>query len=609
MGQQHRIRDYALISDCHSAALIADGSVDWLCLPRFDSPSVFAAILDSERGGSFSIRPAGEYRASRGYDPSTNVLVTRFASSTGEVEITDCLAMCGTTADNAGQGSEARHALLRRVRCTAGYATLDVVCDPRPDYARALPRITGAGGRWILGQGAQQLILDSDAPLQAGEEPGLRARVDLSAGASLSFALHYSTGGQGKVVPPHLDAGTGIEDTRAYWRAWSGRLRYSGRYEDAVVRSALLLKALTYAPTGAIVAAPTTSLPEWIGAGRNWDYRYCWLRDSTFTLYALEHLACTDDAVEYRHWLEHASAKGPASLRIAYTLDGQEVPPEQTLDHLRGFDGSQPVRIGNDARAQVQLDVYGELMDTAFFASGHGAAADDAYWGFLSSLAEYVCDHWREPDRGIWEMRIEPQQFVYSKVLCWVCLNRATRLARRLGKRPPAQWRREMEAIRAEVLEQGYNASVGAFVQWYGSTHLDAANLILPVVGFIDARDPRMASTIRLTEERLAIDGLVRRYQGIDDGLEGGEGAFLLCSFWLVDALILLGERRRARALFERLLTYRNDVGLLAEEYDPAGNQALGNFPQAFSHLALITSALNLRYGGVDRRHHARRKA
>ena len=608
VSEQRRISDYALISDCHTAALIAGGRVAWFCVPRFDSPSVFASLLDRDRGGSFTIQPLGDCRIQRTYDGDTNLLVTRFAGPAGQVEITDCLAVRRREKEGDGIDFEARNVLLRQVRCTAGRVALDVVCDPRPNYACNDPQPRPVGGRWVVDGVEQHLVLDADPPLQLGDGAGLHGRIELSAGQTAGFALHYGGRRRDTALPARLDREAALEQSRHCWQAWSDRLQYRGRYRDAVVRSALVLKALTFAPTGAIVAAPTTSLPEAIGAGRNWDYRYCWLRDSTFTCYALEELAYTQEAYRYRRWLEEAGKRGPAGLRIAYTIDGYEVPPEQQLQHLSGFDGSTPVRVGNDAREQVQLDVYGELMDTAFFATKHGAAIDEAYWSLLSSVAEHVCEHWREPDRGIWEMRIGPQQFVYSKVLCWACLNRALRIARAIGVRAPIRWRREMAAIRADVLQHGYNASVGAFVQTYGSTHLDAANLVLPVVGFIKARDPRMASTIHRTQEQLMAGGLVRRYRGIDDGLSGDEGAFLLCTFWLVDALIMLGERRSARHIFERLLALRNEVGLLSEEYDPRTEQLLGNFPQAFSHLGLITSALNLRHGRPDRRHLSRRK-
>lgn len=491
---------------------------------------------------------------------------------------------------------------------------LDVTCDPRPEYGRVTPPIEQHDGRWRIGTGRDRLILDTNAALEQGNSPGLHGRLSLAAGEERSFVLQHADGSRD--LPAQLDVGRAIAETVDFWRSWSSRLEYDGPYRDEVLRSALVLKGLLYAPTGAILAAPTTSLPEWYGGTRNWDYRYTWLRDSTLTLYALERIGFGDDAEAYQRWVERASSGHANDLRIAYSLDAEEVPAERCLDGLSGFRDSRPVRVGNGARDQRQLDIFGELLDVAFFGHKHGHGLDPDYWSFLSGLADYVCDHWREPDHGIWEMRTAPKQFVYSKVLCWVCLNRSVRMAQALGSQAPdrtssgqtstkkvERWRHEMDAIREDVLRNGYNPSVGAFVQSYGSTHLDASNLALPVLGFISARDPRMASTIRLTEERLRKHGLVRRYLDVDDGISGPEGAFLMCSFWLVDALILLGENEKARRYFEELLKYANDLGLLSEEFDAEQSEMLGNFPQAFSHLALITSAVNLAGGAPNRRH------
>ncbi len=602
MAEQRRIDDYALVSDCHTSALIADGSVEWLCTPRFDSASVFAAMLDRQRGGCFALRPPDGYRTERRYEPGTNVLVTRFLSPSGEIELTDCLAVHSQELDTPAADPTPDHALVRLARCTAGRAALDVSFDPRPDYARAMPQLTRQGRRWLAEAAGQRLVLDSPVDLQPGDGSGLRGRLELQAGDQAAFVLHYAATPSDDSWPRPLDGVEAIEQTRRYWRSWCGRLHYDGRYRDLVERSALVLKALLYAPTGAIIAAPTTSLPERIGGKRNWDYRYCWLRDSTFTLYAFEEIGFGEDARKFRRWLENASHDDPAELDIAYTIDAHKMPPEQELSHLRGFDNSRPVRVGNGARDQIQLDIFGELLDAAFFAVKHGIPIDPEYWSLLSALADYVCDHWREPDHGIWELRAQPRQFTYSKVYCWVCLDRAARIARRLGKPAPQRWRKVMDAIRAEVLEKGYDDSMGAFVQAYGSKHLDAANLLLPIVGFIDAHDPRMVSTVRHTEERLSERGFLCRYLDAGDGINGDEGAFTLCSFWLVDVLVMQGERERARRLFERLLHTCNDLGLLSEEYDPSAQRALGNIPQAFSHMGLITSAINLRRGQADRR-------
>ena len=600
---RRRISDYAFVGDCHSAALIREGRIEWLCLPRFDSPSVFAAILDQDRGGHFSITPANSYRTSRAYQPETNVLVTRFNTAEGEIELVDCLPV--QPKRSAAPGFYLPyHAVLRRLRCTAGHAEVDIVCEPRPDYAQSIPSIREGRGRWLIGDHGDRLVLDSELPLSLSDGGSLRGRVSLEAGDEASLILQHVPAGS-KSLPRRINANRALESTLAFWREWSAGLRYDGPYREQVLRSALVLKGLTYQPTGAIVAAPSTSLPEWLGGLRNWDYRYCWLRDSTFTLYALERLGFGEEAHAFRSWLGRAANTGQTTdVRIAYTLDAAQLPPEHFLDHLEGFHESRPVRVGNDARDQEQLDIYGEILDVAFFGYTHGVVLEPEHWSLLSALADYVCEHWRDPDHGIWEMRTVPRQFVYSKVMCWVCLDRAVRLAKAFDEREGVgRWSREMEAIRADVLRNGYNPSVGAFVQAYGSTDLDAANLALPVVGFIDAHDQRMASTIRLIATELDKDGLIRRYIGVDDGIGGPEGAFMICSFWLVDALIMLGEQEEARRRFERLLELTNDVGLLSEQFDPEGGQMLGNFPQAFSHLALITSALNLYEGQPNRRH------
>ena len=607
---RRQISDYAFLSDCHSAALVRGGTIEWLCFPRFDSPSAFASILDPDRGGCFAIEPLGDFRRTRAYEPGTNVLVTKFQGADGSLEILDCL-LVQAGEDAAGSDLKPAHALLRRVRCSAGKVTIALRCDPRPDYGRVTPSIVERDGRWLIGAGQDRLVLETDATLARGQTPGLHGRISLAGGDEVCFVLQHA--GAPDKLPAPIDVDESISATLDFWRAWSSRLDYDGPYRDAVLRSALVLKGLFYAPTGAILAAPTTSLPEWYGGSRNWDYRYTWLRDSTLTLYALERIGFGEDARRYQRWVERAAAGHADDLRIAYSLDGELVPAERCLDHLAGFRDSRPVRIGNGARDQQQLDIFGELLDVAFFGQKHGHALDHEYWTFLSGVAGYVCDHWREPDQGIWEMRTAPQQFVYSKVLCWVCLNRSVRIAQSLGGQALDQassedlgrWRREMERIRHDVLSHGYNSSAGAFVQSYGSTHLDASNLALPVLGFISARDPRMAATIRLTEERLLRHGLVRRYLDVDDGAGGPEGAFLMCSFWLVDALILLGEREKARRYFEALLTCANELGLLSEEFDPESKQMLGNFPQAFSHLGLITSAVNLAGGAPNRRHQA----
>lgn len=601
-----RIGDYAFLSDCHTAALVREGAVEWLCFPAFDSPSVLASILDPERGGSFAIAPSQSSKISRAYVPETNVLVTRFEGASGTIDLTDCLAIRSTKDETPGEG-QALHALVRRVRCTAGAVDIDVTCDPRPDYGHGAPAIEASGSRWLIGDAGARLVLESSIALAQQRAEGLQGHALLKAGEEACFVLRYG-GGESRLPDP-LDVPAAIEAAVRFWRDWSAQFQYDGVYRDAVLRSALVLKGLMFAPTGAIAAAPTTSLPEWFGGKRNWDYRYSWLRDSTLTLYALDELGYGSDAASFHRWLMQAANDEAADMKIVYSIHAKEIPAEQTLDHLTGFRGSQPVRIGNGARNQKQLDVFGEILDAAFFAHKRGSRVPDDYWEFLVQLANFVCDHWREPDHGIWEMRTEPRQFVYSKVLCWVCLNRAIRMAQERGMEPPQRWSEEMDAIHEDVLRNGYNAEVGAFVQSYGSKYLDASNLALPLLGFISATDPRMAATIRLTEKQLMEHGVVLRYRDADDGLEGREGGFLVCCFWLIGALIMLGDLDKARHYFEKMLGYANDVGLLSEEVDGESGDLLGNFPQAFSHLGLITSAVSLNGAPPNRRHLARRSS
>ncbi|HEX5502910.1 MAG TPA: glycoside hydrolase family 15 protein [Thermomicrobiales bacterium] len=594
------IADYALIGDCRTAALVStEGAVDWCCLPRFDSPSVFAALLDPERGGTFRIAPAGTFRSRRRYLPETAVLETTFETAAGVATVTDFLPLPGGETDWPDFADLPDPRLVRVVRGLRGAVDLEIACAPRPDYARRLPALAPCAGGVAARAGDEVFALQADVPLDvaAGEA---RARVTVRAGEQHYFVLSRGDGGE---APDWPRVRRWLAQTVGGWALWSQRCAYTGPYHDMVLRSALTLKLLTYSPTGAIVAAPTTSLPEALGGERNWDYRYTWLRDATFTLAALADLGYRREAVAFRDWLLRACADPAAPLQIMYTIDGGAHLPEATLDHLAGYRGSRPVRVGNGAAHQRQLDVYGELLDAADRYRALGGAVTPEVWALMRRVADRVCAEWREPDAGIWEVRGGPQHFTYSKVMCWVALDRAIRAAETLGH--PAdlpRWRAERDAIRQAVLARGYNPRVGAFTQALGSDVLDASALLLPLVGFIAVDDPRMRRTIETIDAGLTRGGLVYRYRdaargarllGID-GLDGDEGTFAICTFWLLDCLIAQGRVAEARARFERLLGCANDLGLYAEELDPVTGELLGNFPQAFTHIALITTAVRL---------------
>jgi GH15 family glucan-1,4-alpha-glucosidase len=570
------IADYGFLSDCRSAALVSkDGSVDWLCWPRFDSPSLFAKIVDPGKGGSFALRPTGPYSVERRYVPATNVLQTTFSTATGVTRIHHWL--------NTG----ARQALCTLVECLVGSVELTLVCDPRPQYgAIGSPEWERRLGYLVCRVG------DDDRAILDGVSSSHETFM-LAAGESRSISLGWNR-------PGPSDLFTALKRTTHFWRDWAANLVLpDGLGSDVaahVERSALTLKGLQYQPTGAFVAAPTTSLPEMIGADRNWDYRYCWLRDSAFTLYALRAVGKTDEAHSWFDWVESiALAQGSRDIQIVYGIDGSPNIPETELSHLAGHRGSRPVRIGNGASKQLQLDVYGTLADAVWLARRTAnRPLHRQRWQLVKRLARQAIAGWRLPDEGIWEVRGDAQHFVFSKVMCWVALDRALKLAR-IDKRPDApveMWRTARDAIKADVLARGYDEQLGSFTQAYGSGTLDAANLLLAQVGFVDPRDPRFVSTVRVTQRRLSHEGLVHRYDApvTDDGFEAGEGAFTLCTFWLSLALNQIGARDEALALFERTLGYANDLGLLSEELSGGGEQ-LGNFPQAFSHIAIIACA------------------
>jgi len=593
------IGDYALISDCHTAALVSrGGSVDWLCRPRFDSPAVFARILD-ERAGHFSIRPAAEATTTRRYLERTMVLETMFRTAGGVAVLTDAMAL-DPTEQGHDLGAGATRTMLRRIECVEGTVDVEVEYAPRPEYGLVTPLLAvtpdgvetrGGAMRSLLSTDREATIRDSTARFAFGLTRGERA------GFALQSRMTFDND------PPAAwsqdEITKGLDGTAVAWRTWSGAHQaYEGPWADLVYHSGRVLQALTYQPTGAIVAAPTTSLPEDVGGERNWDYRYAWVRDASFTLDALWVAACPDEAHKFFSWMTGAAAThiGPGSdLQIMFGIGGEHDLSERVLPYLSGWRGSRPVRVGNGAWDQRQLDVYGELLDAAFRLREQLAGIDEATRAFLVQVANAAGVRWREQDQGIWEIRGEPRDFLYSKLMCWVALDRAIQLAPLIGGEDRvAAWTDAREEIRAAILEHGWSERAGAFAQFFGGSDLDASNLMLAIVGFLPADDSRIVATIEATERRLTDDrGLVFRYrtEGGVDGLEGSEGTFLLCTFWLAEALALAGRVDRARAVFERAIAFANDVGLLSEEVDEKTGELLGNFPQAFSHIGLINAA------------------
>jgi GH15 family glucan-1,4-alpha-glucosidase len=598
------IENYGLIGDLHTAALVGKvGSIDWLCLPHFDSPSIFAAILDDERGGRFQIAPtAAAVTHKQLYWPDTNVLITRFLSADGVGEVIDFMPV-GRAATGHGY-----HQLVRKVIVVAGTMDFELECTPAFDYGReahALHLCPG-GVRFLADQ--LHVGLASQVPLtRAGN--GVRASFTLQEGQCAAFVLEEIPPGVERLEAMSIaEAEDRFKETVDYWRRWLAQCTYTGRWREMVHRSALALKLLTYAPTGAIVAAPTCSLPEGVGGARNWDYRYTWLRDAAFTLYALLRIGFHEEAGEFMRWLEaRCREAGPdGSLQIMYGIDGRHTLTEETLDHLEGYRGSRPVRVGNGAYNQVQLDIYGELLDAVYLYNKYGAPISYDLWTHLRRLVNWVCDNWQRTDEGVWEVRGGQQHFVYSKLMCWVAVDRALRLAdKRSFPADRNRWLAVRDEIYEEVMCRGWSAARGAFVQRYDSDTLDAANLTMPLVFFVAPNDPRMLQTLDAinqspTSGGLVSNSLVYRYDVREsvDGLAGEEGTFNICTFWLVEALTRAGHGDRARLndarlIFERMLGYANHLGLYAEETG-RGGEALGNFPQAFTHIALISAAYNL---------------
>ncbi|SNR42149.1 Glucoamylase (glucan-1,4-alpha-glucosidase), GH15 family [Haloechinothrix alba] len=589
MSSSHPIEDYALIGDTETAALVCrSGSIDWLCLPQFDARACFAALLGDVTNGRWLLAPAGEVTAvRRRYRPGTLVLETEFDTAEGTVRVVD--AMPPRPADG-----RARHDVVRLVEGVAGRVAMTMELVIRFDYGSLVPWVTRRDGRLRAVAGPDAITLASPVEVHGRD---LRTVGDFTVdpGEQVPFELVWHPSHE--PAPPQGDVPGAVDATTQWWQQWSGHSIYQGDYAEAVQRSLITLKALTYRPTGAIVAAPTTSLPEQLGGERNWDYRYAWLRDATFALQALMQGGYREESVAWRDWLLRAVAGDPKRLQIMYGIAGEHRLPELTLDWLAGYANSRPVRIGNAASTQRQHDVYGEVMDALHYAREVGIDPEPEAWSLQRALLSDLESRWNEPDEGIWEIRGTPQHFTHSKVMAWVAFDRAVTAVERHGLDGPVEhWRELRSAIHAEVCAKGYNAERNTFTQFFGGTDVDASLLLIPIVGFLPADDPRVAGTVDAVIADLSVDETcVLRYathSGVD-GLPDGEGAFLLCSFWLVDALVLLGRYEEARARFERLLAVRNDVGLLAEEYAPGSGQ-LGNFPQAFSHIGLIGSACNL---------------
>ncbi|GCB50509.1 glycoside hydrolase family 15 protein [Streptomyces sp. NL15-2K] len=584
------IQDYALIGDEQTAALVGrDGSVDWLCLPRFDSAACFAKLLGDEENGHWRIAPENAKGpcTHRAYRPETLVLDTEWETDGGSVRVTDLMPQRDRAPD-----------LVRVVEGLSGEVSMRSTLRLRFDYGSVMPWMRRSDGHRVAVAGPDSAWLRSEPEVRTwGEHFGTHSEFTVAEGEKVAFVLTWHPSHEPR--PPLVDPYEALEGSVADWRAWASRCRYDGPHRDAVVRSLITLKALTYAPTGGIVAAATTSLPEEIGGVRNWDYRHCWLRDSTLTLGALLSCGYQEEAEAWRNWLLRAVAGDPADLQIMYGLAGERRLPEFEVPWLSGFAGSKPVRIGNGAVNQLQLDVYGEVMDTLSLARKAGLPSKPHMWALQCALMEFLRSAWRQPDEGLWEVRGGRRQFVHSKVMVWVAADRAVRT---LERNPKLRgdldgWRAMRAEVHREVCEKGYDPERNTFTQYYGSRELDASLLLIPRVGFLPPDDPRVLGTIDAVRDALGHGGLLRRYSAAEtpvDGLPGGEGTFLACSFWLADALHMTGRTKEARELFERLVDLANDVGLLSEEYDPVAGVQLGNVPQAFSHIALVNTALAL---------------
>jgi GH15 family glucan-1,4-alpha-glucosidase len=595
-SEYKRIDDYGIIGDLHTAVLVGtDGSIDWCCLPHFDSPSVFAAILDAQKGGHFKLSGVDGADQRQMYYPESNVLITRFSSPGGVARVMDFMPV-----DTNGEiESEHPHAIVRQLQCVRGETRARLECFPAFNYGRTAHRVVPhEDGVVFESESGERLGLTIPRPYHVRGN-GVVSEFTLQQEECASFVLRLLRPGEEKLGVSEESARHISEMTIAFWRRWLAKCSYQGRWREMVHRSVLALKLMTFAPTGAIVAAPTTSLPEQIGGARNYDYRFTWMRDAAFTLYAFMRVGMTEEARRFMRWLEICMLEFDTQTGLAsgYTIEGKPMPEEEVLTHLEGYRGSGPVRIGNDARDQFQLDVYGELMDSIYLYNKYGSPISYDLWKQIRRILDWVAANWKRPDQGIWEVRGGHRHFVYSKLMCWVALDRGLRLA---AKRSfPANrevWERERDTIYEEIMSRGWSERRGAFVQHYDSEALDAANLIMPLVFFVSPTDPRMVRTVNATLEELTSDSLVRRYdtgEAAPDGFSGEEGTFSLCTFWLVECLTRQGRLDEARFLFERMLGYANHLRLYSEEIGLTG-EALGNFPQAFTHLTLVSAAYNL---------------
>jgi len=593
-----KIEDYALIGDLQTCALVArDGSIDWMCVPRFDSPACFAALLGTPDHGRWKLAPAEPVRdVQRRYRDDTLILETTFETAGGRVRVVDFMPLRTDAID-----------LMRIVEGVEGRVPMRMDFSIRFDYGSIVPWVRAVDERGIRGiraiAGPDTVFLRADVPLR-GENFTTVAEFEVAAGERVAFDLTWTESHHPH--PSREDPHAALIHLEQFWRDWSSRCTYDGKWREAVMRSLITLKALTYAPTGGIVAAATTSLPEQIGGVRNWDYRLCWLRDATFAIYALLGGGYTEEAIAWREWLVRAAAGLPEELQIMYSIRGERHLTELEIPWLPGYEGSAPVRVGNAAFKQYQLDVYGEVMDMLHLTRKLDLPPSDDAWRVQSALMRFLESGWKEPDEGIWEVRGPRRHFTHSKVMAWVAFDRAVSAVEKFAlKGPVERWRAMRDEIRAEILEKGFRDDVNAFTQFYGSPNADASLLMLPALGFIAADDPRMIGTIAHIRAQLENHGLLHRYPTSEtiDGLPPGEGTFLLCTFWLADTLALSGRYEEAEEIFERLLALRNDVGLLSEQYDPVALRQLGNFPQAFSHVGLINTAQNLRRQDGPSRH------
>jgi GH15 family glucan-1,4-alpha-glucosidase len=592
-----KLEDYGFIGDTHTGALVGiNGSIDWLCTPRFDSDACFAALLGTEKNGHWQISPWDAIKRVRhSYRGDTLVLETVFETTTGTVRLIDFMPLRGR-----------HHDVVRIVEGMHGRVEMEMNLVIRFDYGMTIPWVKAASHGLTAVAGPSGLVLRADVPT-FGEDLSTAARFSVGEGECRSFVLSWYPSNE--APPEPVDARQALDETEKYWRDWSARCTYRGEYREAVIRSLLTLKGLTFASTGGIMAALTTSLPEKLGGVRNWDYRFCWLRDATFTLYSFMQSGYTEEAAAWTNWLLRSVAGDPAQLQIMYGAAGERRLTEVQLPHLAGYENSVPVRIGNAASEQLQLDVYGEVMDAMHLARGMKIESDPASWHLQRHLVDYVEANWNKPDEGIWEIRGPRRDFTHSKVMAWVAVDRAVRGVEEFGLDGPVdRWRQLRDTIHQDVCEKGYHSGRKAFTQFYGSEMLDAALLMIPLVGFLPVSDERVRSTVDLIEKELVVDGFVQRYHpqlssGVD-GLPPGEGSFLPCSFWLVDCLHLMDREQEAREMFQRLLAVRTSLGLISEEYDVARHRLIGNFPQAFTHVGLVNTARNLsaKVGPADHR-------